>query len=786
MQFPQIEGKPNWQSLVPKGESDPLADPIRPRYSGQEVLPTFVEEDSPGLLQYWQILRQHQGAILLFAAAGLIAAIVVALPQTRIYQARTSIELQGFNENFLNMKSVDPTSSLPDYSPEGYIHTQVKILQSDALMRRVVAKLMSETSAASVPPSSGLQTLRERLHLAPAKAPSRSEAIEAVAQSLQVRSADNTHIVEIFTDSPDPELAAKFANTLVKEYIEHTLESRWKTTQYTGNWLRAQMEDLKGKLERSETELQSYAAGVGLQITQEKTSVAEEKLRELQQELLKAQADRVIRQSKYEAALSKPAESLGEVLDDPMLREQQVRLMDLKRQLAELSSTMQPTHYKVERAQAQIAEVQQAFDSRRQAVISRIHNDYESAARREKLLSDDYVQQTATVTEQAQRRIRYDILKREVDTNRQLYEALLQRVKEAGISAAMRASNISVVDQAFPPAVPYKPNIVKSAGIGLLGGLILGIAFAFIRERADRTIQLPGEVFQYLNVIEHAVIPSGDIEAIGRRMARIPGSSNTPNERMELVTWQRRHSLMTESFRSAVASILFLTRKTAEPLVIVFTSASPSEGKTLVTTNMGPAMAETHRRVLLIDADLRKPRVHTILMLDNETGLSDLLELATPLSECAVMAAIRPTQVKGLDVLTSGPGSADLSNLLYSSRVAELFEIVRRNYDVVLVDTPPMMHMPDARILARYANGVMLVVRAGTTTRDTAMLVKQRFDNDGTPVIGAILNHWNASSRSGYGYQSYYKGYYGYHSENGGSGNGSYSNGNGNGNAARA
>lgn len=790
MKFRQIEGKPIEQALIRRDDGDPLADPIRVR-AGGDTLPSYPDEDTPGLLEYWHILRRHTGAILALAIAGLIVAVAITLPQTPIYRVRTSIELQGFNENFLNMKSMDPTSALPDYSPEGYIRTQMKILQSDTLMRRVISKLTADPSApAPVAPAGTRESLRSRLHLSPTKVLSRNEALAGIASSLQVNSADNTHIVEIFCDSPYPQLAADFANTLVKEYIEHNLESRWKTTQYTGDWLRTQLQDLRAKLERSETELQTYAAGAGLQITQEKTSVAEEKLRQLQEEMLRAQAERVTRQSKYEAALSKPVESLGEVLDDPMLREQQVRLMDLNRQYAELSSTMQPTHYKVERIQAQIAEVRQSLEGRRDAVIKRIRNDFESASRREKLLGEDYTQQNNIVTEQAQRRIRYDILKREVDTNRQLYEALLQRVKEAGISAAMRASNISVVDQAFPATAPYKPRLVRNAAMGIMAGLMFGVAFAFIRERADRTLQSPGDVAQYLNLLEHGVIPSGQIESTGRRLGWIPGVSNgSGGDRQELVTWQRRHSLMTESFRSAVASILFLWRKNnKEPLVIAFTSASPSEGKTLVTANMGPAMAETQRRVLLIDADLRKPRIHTVLMMDNPSGLSDLLQQPEPLTEREVLDAIRPTQVKGLDVLTSGPGSADLTNLLYSSRVGELFAIVRRNYDVVLVDTPPMMPMPDARILARYATGVMLVVRAGSTTRDTAMVAKQRFDDDGIPVIGAILNDWKASSRSGYGYKAYYKSYSRYHTDGNGNGNGSHgngSNGNGNGNRAR-
>lgn len=774
MRLPELDGgQPRQQSLVPRRPVDPLADPVIPRYQAYDSPADYVTHDTPGVLvEYWNLIRRHKGAVLAIGLLGVITAVALTLPQVPVYQARTSIEIEALNDNFLNMKSVDPTSALPDYSGEGYIQTQIKILQSNSLMARVVKVLKGDDTAAPLKPSTGwTASLRRALHLpVPEHGSPQLQALAGAAGSLQVHVANNTHIVEITCDSTDPKLASDFANTLVKEYIEYNLESRWKTTQYTGDWLKLQLQDLKVKLEQSERELQNYASSAGLTFTSnEKGSVAEDKLRQLQQEISKAQAERVLQQTKYETAASKPPESLPEILDDPMLRESQTRLTDLRRQYAELSSSLTPEHYRVQRIQAQITELESALDKRRSAVLKRIRNDYESAQRRERLLMDEYVTQNRVVGEQSARGIRYDTLKREVDTNRQLYEALLQRVKEAGITAAMRASNISVVDPAMPPTFPYKPNLLSNSAVGLLAGLMLGIGFVIMRERADRSIQAPGETAQYLNLLELGVIPSAKIDANQMRLNRdhpeglIPANGTGLSERVELVTLQHRSSMLAESFRAALASILFGGQKDTGTPVIVLTSASPSEGKTMIATNLAVAMAETHRKVLLIDADLRKPRVHNVFGLPNTAGLSDLLKRSDPLTEFVVEEAPRSTDIPGLDVLTSGPGTANLSNLLYSSRLPELLRILRQNYDAVLIDTPPMLQMPDARILARQSDGVILVLRAGRTTRDTAIIAKKRFTDDGTPILGTILNDWNAKARNSYGYQQYYKGYYEYH-----------------------
>ncbi|MDQ6663055.1 MAG: polysaccharide biosynthesis tyrosine autokinase, partial [Acidobacteriota bacterium] len=320
---------------------------------------------------------------------------------------------------------------------------------------------------------------------------------------------------------------------------------------------------------------------------------------------------------------------------------------------------------------------------------------------------------------------------------------------------------------------PYKPSIFHNAGAGLIGGLVFGIGLVVLRERADRTIQSPGETAYYLNVPELGVIPAvaSDRDNSYRRRelaAKFTDPKDQNGDRhltdcVELVTLKRRPSMVAESFRAALASILF-----SESSVIVFSSSAPSEGKTTVLSNLGVAMAETHRRVLLIDADLRKPRLHHIFDVANARGLSDLLRSEKPLDDFRPEDLIQETGVNGLSILPSGPEAASISDLLYSARLPELLKHVRAKFDVVLIDTPPMLQMPDARILGRMADGVILIVRAGNTTRDTMLVATQRFVEDGTPVLGTILNNWNPKTRAADGYQGYYKGYQAYYGSNNG------------------
>jgi capsular exopolysaccharide synthesis family protein len=355
----------------------------------------------------------------------------------------------------------------------------------------------------------------------------------------------------------------------------------------------------------------------------------------------------------------------------------------------------------------------------------------------------------------------------------------------------MRASNVRIVDPAKVPSRPYKPDAALNSGLGLLAGIFLGAAFVIMRERADRTIQQPGDAPFYLNLPELGIIPAGatesarQLERLERMMSNgndrlLPHSEGRENgnhpargpaadqgiqtavaDRIELITWQHKPSVVAESFRSLLISILFSDGNGSRPKVLVLTSASPSEGKSTVVSNLGIAIAEVGQKVLLIDADLRKPRLQHIFSLTNERGLSDILRKRTTMNGNGNMGGlIRETEVPGLFVLTSGPETTGSTSLLYGAYLPELLKQLRAEFETILIDTPPMLQIPDARVVGRIADGVIVVLRSGKTSRDAAMAATQRFAEDGTKILGTILNDWNPKS-SPVGYYGYDGGYYG-------------------------
>jgi capsular exopolysaccharide synthesis family protein len=728
------------------------------------------------LVDYRYVLVRYKMTLLGFAAAGLVAAILISWAQTPLYRARTSLEIQDFNENFLDMKSVDPTSSTGNFTTaESYVETQMKILQSESLLERVIDKLKLH----EVPPPTGWRALVSRVHRmlglsGSSSLPEKEAFIRQAERHLTVSATGHSRLIEVLYESPDPKLAAEFANTLVSEFIEQSQEMRWRSTQRTAEWLTSHLDELKGKLEQSEGQLQDYASTTGLTFTSEKDNVAEVRLKDLQDELSKAEADRVAKEAKYEEARGKPSDSIPEMLEDPTLREYRLKLTDLQRQLVELSATLTPAHYKVQRVQAQITEMQLAAKMERDNILHRMGNEYAAALRRERLLAKARSEQEMVVADQSSKAIHYDTLKREVDSSRQLYEAMLQRVKQAGLAAAMRASNVLVIDPAKPPILPYRPNVPMNYALGLFSGVFLGLGFVLVRERLDRRIQAPGEAEVYLNLPELGAIPVADTPPSRKISDSLHWHRHTQtaptgrelepklDDHPELATWKRKPSLLAECVRATMTSILLLPGKNGDhPRVVVLTSPCPNDGKTTVVSNLSIAMAEIGKRVLLVDGDLRRPRLHTVFGVSNSWGLSDLLWAETPLETAPISHLIRETKVSGLCLLPGGsPSSMVPSNLFYSPRMSRLLARLRREFDMVMIDAPPMIHLADARVLGRMADGVILVIRAGQTTTESVLFASRRFAEDGTRVLGTVLNSWDPNESSSYRYAYGYQGKY--------------------------
>lgn len=766
----------------------------QPWFPGNEIITAESHEtdESAELLKYLHVLKAHWYLVLLAAFIGMFTGGFFSLKQPAVYRARTSLEVQGLNQTSI-------TAARPDFVRQEDVQTHVKLLQSRILRARVVQKLRPRKEAMPLQEEEGEKTgattdtieIKEPppvpqitpwqmvvALLKPSRpVPPEQRAFGMAVGTLKAVASKEGRIIEITSDSTDPSLAARAANALAAEYMEQKLEERWDSFQRTGEWLGRAHEELRAKLEKSEERLQEYARSSGLLFTAPDRSVDEEKLSQLQAELSRAQAERMAKEANYKSTMAKSPESLSEVLDSGPLGQYQVQLADLRRQMADLSSSLTPAHPKVVKLQAQINELQSTLIRERSNVVGRIRNEYESALARERLLANSYASQTGLVSHQAEKAIQYNMLKREVETNRQLYQATLQKGKEASVDSALQASSLRVIDPAVRPFFPFKPNHLQNLAIGLLAGAFLGAGFVLLREFLNRSIRAPGEAAAFLSVPELGVIPASSVGKEGFVASGIqrllhwgsgsssanPGreSSNDP-ERVELVTWNQKPSLLAESFRATLASLLFSQANGTKTQVIAVTSSSPSEGKTTIVSNLSIALAEIGRRVVVVDADMRKPRQHKVFGQANSWGLSEVLQDSVPVMEYPSETLARKTYIPNLSVVVSGNVSGRGASLLHSARLPELLKRLRQEYDVVLIDSPPMLQLADSRVLGRLADGVVLVIRSGKTHQKLAVASVQRFHSDGTRVLGTILNDWNPKTASQshyykYSYASHYK-----------------------------
>jgi capsular exopolysaccharide synthesis family protein len=703
------------------------------------------DSDSDGLLAYWNILRRHKTALLAYSGLGALLGLLFSLPQTPVYRSRVSLEIQALNEDFLNRRSVEPTA--PNYSADSYMQTQIRLLQSGSLVERAARKLKARGLVGDdVEPG---RLIRLRRAIFPEQEDPLDQALEMAADSVSVRGSGMTRIVEVFCESTQPRIAADFANQLANEFIQSNLEVRSDLSQHTSNSLTGQLKDAKAKLEQSEALLLSKARDLGLDLAGEADNLAQGELQHLQTEVLKAQADRIYKQSRFELVKSSPGESLPDVLDDPALREYRSRLAELRRQMAELNASVTPEHPKVLRLVPQITTLQAGLKTERDNILRRIQNEYEAAARREALLKRMYLERSQSISQQGVRAIQYRIAKREVDTNRQLYDSMLQNVKEAEIAAVMQSRNARIVDAATPAHAPVKPNPPLSAALGAVLGSSIGLAITMVRVRSYNRFVTPGSLAGSLSVPQLGIIPSADVPAPWRRPRLLKSpvldiATNGAAGSAKPQRWERTHADLAESFHFALTSILFSSRSK----VLVVSSPGAREGKTLSSVNLALASTRIGRRVLLVDANIRKPQLHRVFNVAAAPGLCELLLSELPVHQHSLSGAARPTAFPSLFILPVGGVVGEVAALLFSRRMTELMVACRHEFDIVFIDTPPVLQSSEARLFARRADGTILVMRAGHTTRDAAKAALDRLTEDGSLVIGTIVNDWKALDNS--------------------------------------
>ena len=741
---------PNRHLTSLPGPHTPVPDSRSSAWSANGAMPNPSSEwSSPA--DCLQMLYRRKGTLLLITLSGVLIAAAIGLAQQRVYRSVASLEIQGVNENFLNLRDVDPSAAPGASSVEPYVKTQAEILQQDALIQKAVQKLRLDQRAEYRPRASFWGGLR-------GVSPSSGEqyATDIVKKNLKIEPSQDSQIVRIVFDARDPQVAADFVNTLAQTVIEQNVEARRSAAQQIHEWLGPRLQELKSKVQKSDAALDAYAHEAGLILTQGQDTLSAEKLRTVQDELSRAQADMIAKRAQYEQVGKTPADTMTE---DPTIRDYEVKLTDLRRQLADLSSILQPENYKVVRLKAQIAQLEFAVQKETRRLRRSLENDFLAAQRRERGLAAAQAQQSAIVSNMTGKMTHYNTLKHEADANRQFYEAMLQKVNEAGVASAVRQSNIRLVAPAEPALHPYKPNMPLNLSVGLFAGLILAIGGVMLSEQSNSRLHAPGDAGVYLNLPELGTIPSAG--CLEPRLQKWLGSRSSDHP-VERITWEQRFSELSEAFRGTAASIVSAGQNGDSQDVLVITSPLPAEGKTTVASNLGIALSEIRGRVLLIDGDMRRPRLHKVFGLANSWGLSDILSEQNAADELPLDVLVKKTSVPHLYVLPSGPCTDSIFSLLYSERMGRLMHRFRQEFDYVIVDAPPCLEFADARILARHASGVLLVLRANYSGKKAALAAAQRFFLDGVPVVGTILNHWEPITWGDtYGYGAYRKLYHG-------------------------
>ena len=706
-------------------QSAELGPPLQP----YTYIPNAPEEASLG--EYWRILVKRKWTVVATLLVVMTLATVISLRTTPMYMAMGKIAIFRDSNDLVSFKDVGSTTS-DDWDYTVAMDTQVKILQSDTMALAVAHNLAASSGSKQNVQNLGTIPLGKSAGLDPN---SEQAAIGEIKANLIITTVPNTRMIEVRFLSPDPNRAAQVVNTLTSTFIQENLKTRYESIMQASDWLQKQLADLQMKVEVSQEKLVKYQKENDILGIDEKQNIVTVKLDELNKDLTAAQADRIQKEASYKLAQAGSAE-LNSSQQNGLLERLRTQEADLKTQLAQLSTQFGPSYPKVKEVRNQLAQVEVSIQQENGKALGRMKRDYETSVQREVLLRNALEQQKAEANKLNERAIQYNLLKRDVDTNRQLYEGLLQKLKEAGMAAGLRSSNIRIIDSARVPTSPASPDIPRNMAIALLIGLTGGVALAFVREALDNTIRTPEHVAQIAALPSLGIIPSSV------RLA--PKAGNGPpnlalaaagRDGIELVSHARPKSEMAEAYRALRTSIL-LSSLGAPPKIILVTSALPQEGKTTTSINSAIVLAQKGARVLLVDADLRRPGIHQKMGLKPRAGLSTLLAGSDTFENLVIPSP----QLPNLFVLPAGPAPPHPAELLGSELMKSYLSQWRERFDHILIDTPPVLSVTDAVLLSVEADSVVLVIRSGQTTKEALRRARALLTQVNARMMGVVLN----------------------------------------------
>ncbi len=717
------------------------------------------------LREYLHILLKHKWWIIGTFLTIFLAVALYTFIRTPIF--RTAATLQITQDNPGSQLTMDDKLSklTGSDSLEKFQQTQYKILQSQSVAQRVIQAL-------NLPGHPDFKGIKEDN---PDKGETEIEnlMIERFLKKLEVTPIRNSFLAEVSFQSPDKAMAQRVVNAIADEYMYLSIDRRNESFALVRKWLDKQLGEMAGKVQEAQKKLYKFGQKTDIYTLEDKDNVVVQKFIDLSSLLTKAQVEKMAKEAQFKQIKEKgPNAPL--IVNHPLVAQLRQQLVAQQAKVSALQKVFRGEHPDLQAERANLAELQGRLQAEVQRLQESVKADYEAANRTEKLLNESFTDQKGQMAKLQDNLTDFQILKRDAQTNEQLYQALLARVKEASIAGTMVPSNVAVIDPGRLPDKPFKPKTKRDLALAAVLGLTLGVGLALLLENLDDSIKSVDDLERACNLPSLGIVPLlssngrisltrwGRSEAPGiwRYLPRLQrgGRGDAEAADMDLIVYKQPQSMVSEAIRHIHSSIM-LSTSGRPPCAIMVTSPNPRDGKTTLVSNLAQSYALNDRQVVVIDCDLRKPKLHQIFQLDSQPGLSNYLTGSATLEEI-----LRPTAIPNLAIITVGAKPPNPVNLLNSETFKELLAQLRERFRHIIIDTPPVLGFADARFVSPLVDGVLLVTRHNITHKSAGRLAHQLLNQ--APVLGAVLNcvgHYG-QAYGGYYYHYHYK-YYKYYSK---------------------
>ncbi len=751
-------------------------------------------EKEVDLLEYWRVIVKRKRIIVVFVGVLILFVAIKIFTATPIYEAKITLLIEEESSRILSIE--DAFGYQRRAVDLRFYNTQLKLLKSKSLAERVTRRMnllsRPEFGAGKKPKKSffaslkGLilpkrkseeEGLKSQIPLNPY-----SEVAGGIQGNIEVSPIRNTKLVEVSYKSPYSFLCADIVNTLAEEFISFSVEKRYETTQQASYFLSEQIANVREDLAAKERELQRYGKEKELFFLSPTESAAISKFADLTEALTKSEIKRIEAEAIYRELKELDADSLPQFADNPLLQQLKTEYSHIKNEYEEKSKIFRPGYPEMIQLKAKLDSMREGLRSEIKKAVDGAEREYRSAKKKEVSLKRLLEDHRAEVVRMDSNAILYNSIKIEVENKRRQLNSLVERQNETQVSARLRGlkiSNISIIDKAEVPRNPVSPKKKRSLILALIVGIFGGVGLCFIMEYLDNTVKGPEDVEKLTGLPSLGIIPYIPPEGMKKKKRygyyskykkKFSYSSEDENPKseenlpdikeIELINHIHPKFFISEDYRTVRTSIL-LSHAESPPKTIAFSSALPGEGKTATLANMAVAFSQLEEKVLLVDSDLRKPRLHRIFKVKNVRGLSGFLTGKVPLKD-----VIQKTSIENIWIIPSGPIPPNPSELLNSNRMKELLGQVKKKFDVVLLDSPPLLVVVDPVIISSFVDSTVLIIEAGETTRKPFLRAVEELRRANGKIIGVVFNEVKAKGEGYYSpYYHHYRSSYHYYGE---------------------